>query len=134
VADDAPFLSLDFLYVPTPDVDAAARWYVDVLHARLEWKVRAMGTTVAAVRVADVGPLVLLAGHLQGGTPVLVYRVADYAATVAGLEARGVAPVEQLEIPHGPCASFRAEGGQRLAVYELVRPEAVTHFPGRIDP
>jgi hypothetical protein len=40
----------------------------------------------------------------------------------------------ELEIPHGPCASFRAEGGQRLAVYELVRPEANAHFAGRIDP
>ncbi len=50
------FLSLDYVYVPTPDVDAASAAYVDVLGASLEWKIRGMGTVVACVRVADSGP------------------------------------------------------------------------------
>ncbi len=50
------FLSLDFVYVPTADVDAAAAAYVDLLGARLEWKVRGMGTVVACLRVSDDGP------------------------------------------------------------------------------
>jgi hypothetical protein len=129
----AVFASLDFVYTPTPDVDAAARWYVDALDAELVWKVRGMGTTVAAVRVSESGPLVLLAGHLHGATPVLVYRVGDYTATTDALRAAGV-KLDELEIPHGPCAAFVAEGGQRLAAYELTRPDAVTHFDGRIDP
>jgi hypothetical protein len=127
------FRSLDFVYVPTADVDAGARHYTD-LGAALEWKVRAMGTTVAALRVSDAGPLVLLAGHLDGDVPILVYRVDDYRATVAVLREAGVAGLHELEIPHGPCASFRAEGGQRFAVYELTRPGAADHFTGRIDP
>lgn len=127
------FSSLDFVYTPTPDVDAAVTHYVDALGAELRWKVRAMGTTVAAVRVSIVGPLVLLAGHLHGETPVLVYRVDDYVGATTYLRAAGVA-LDELEIPHGPCAAFRAEGGQRLAVYQLTRPEAVGHFDGRIDP
>jgi hypothetical protein len=45
----------------------------------------------------------------------------------------GLGPVAELEIPHGPCASFRAPGGQRFAVYELVRPGAAEYFTGRID-
>jgi hypothetical protein len=49
------------------------------------------------------------------------------------LKAAGI-ELDEFEIPHGPCAAFRAEGGQRLAVYELTRPEATTHFDGRIDP
>ena len=126
--------SLEFVYVPTPDVDTTTRHYVEELDAHLEWRVRAMGTTVAAVRVAARGPLVLLAGHLEGATPVLVYRVEDYAATLAGLRAAAVADLVELEIPHGPCAAFRAHGGQRFAVYELTRPEADTHFTGRFDP
>jgi hypothetical protein len=41
------FESLDFLYVPTDDVDASARRYVEELGAELVWKVRGMGTVVA---------------------------------------------------------------------------------------
>lgn len=124
--------SLDFLYVPTGDVDAAATWYVEVLGAELAWKVRAMGTVVAFVRVGDLGPQVLLSGHLAGERPVLVYRVDDYAATVAELRARG-AELHELEIPHGPIAVVDGPDEQRIGVYELVRPEADAHFAGRID-
>ena len=127
------FASLDFVYTPTGDVDATVAHYVDTLGAELRWKVRAMATTVAAVCVSEDGPLVLLAGHLAGETPVLVYRVDDYAATTAALRERGV-ELDELEIPHGPCAAFRTNDGQRLAVYELTRPAATTHFDGRIDP
>jgi hypothetical protein len=125
--------SLDFVYVPTSDVDTTARHYVNDLDARLEWRVRAMGTTVAAIRVAEQGPLILLAGHLEGDTPILVYRVDDYDTAVAALRAAAVADLVELEIPHGPCAAFRAYGGQRFAVYELTRPDAVTQFTGRFD-
>ena len=127
------FLSLDFVYVPTADVDASADRYVEVFGAELVWKVRGMGTVVACLRVAGEGPSILLSGHLEGENPVLVWRVADYAAVVAGLRAEGVTDIDELEIPHGPCASFRAPGGQRMAVYELVRPGADAHFTGRID-
>jgi hypothetical protein len=93
-----------------------------------------MGTVVACLTLAGSGPAILLSGHLQGETPVLVYRVADYAATVAGLRAaEGVADLHELEIPHGPCAGFRMPGGQRYAVYELVRPEVASYFEGRVD-
>ena len=127
------FASLDYVYVPTADVDAAVRAYVRDLGADLIWKVRGMGTTVACLRVSEAGPAILLSGHLSGTVPILVHRVDSYAESVEALRARGVALTE-LEIPHGPCASFTAEGGQRFAVYELVRPDAASHFDGRIDP
>jgi len=126
------FGSLDYIYTPAADVDGEARRYAETLGAELIWKVRAMGTTVACVRVGESGPAILLSGHLAGTGPILVYRVADYAATVGELGQRGVA-VHELEIPHGPCASFTMAGGQRYAVYELVRPDAVHLFDGRID-
>jgi len=126
------FDSLDFIYVPSTDVDGQVRHYVDVVGAELVWKVRGMGTTVACLRVGETGPTILLSGHLGGASPILVYRVADHAAAVGQLRERGVT-VHELEIPHGPCASFTAEGGQRYAVYQLVRPEAVHLFDGRID-
>ncbi len=132
-AIESTFLSLDFIYVPTPDVDVTARHYVEVFQAELRWKVRGMGTVVACLVVPGSGPAILLSGHLEGTVPILVYRVADYAAAVQALRAGGIDDIRELEIPHGPCASFRAAGGQRFAVYELVRPEAATHFAGRVD-
>jgi hypothetical protein len=128
------FESLDFVYVPTSDVDTAAAHHGQVLGAELLWKVRAMGTTVAALQVSAEGPQILLSGHLAGERPILVYRVADYRGAVAALRGSGLTAIDELEIPHGPCAAFHAEGGQRLAVYQLTRPEATTHFDGRIDP
>jgi len=124
--------SLDFVYVPAEDVDAEAGRYVEELGARLAWKVRGMGTVVACLRVSDGGPDLLLSGHLAGTTPILIYRVSSYADAVARLRASGV-ELRELEIPHGPCASFRTGNGQRAAVYELVRPDAMTYFDGRFD-
>ena len=129
----AVFGSLDYIYVPVGDVDGEASRYVQVLGAELVWKVRGMGTTVACLRVSESAPSILLSGHLQGQGAILVYRVQDYAATVAQLRARNLA-VHELEIPHGPCATFTMGAGQRYAVYQLVRPGAVHHFDGRIDP
>jgi hypothetical protein len=128
------FESLDFVYVPTVDVDATAAHHQRVLGAELLWKVRAMGTTVAALRVSAEGPQVLLSGHLAGERPILVYRVTDYHDAVAALRAAGLTEIDELEIPHGPCAAFRLVGGQRYAVYQLTRPHAADHFAGRIDP
>ena len=56
------------------------------------------------------------------------------AAAVDKLRAGGIDEICELEIPHGPCASFRTVGGQRYAVYQLVRPGADAHFVGRVDP
>ncbi len=126
------FGSLDYIYVPAADVDAEAERYAGTLGAELIWKVRAMGTTVACLRVAEAGPAILLSGHLQGPGAVLVYRVPDYPATVRLLRQRNVT-VHELEIPHGPCATFTL-AGQRYAVYQLTRPHAVHLFDGRIDP
>jgi hypothetical protein len=91
-----------------------------------------MGTVVARVQVAGVGPAILLSGHLEGEVPILIYRVADYAAAVTRLREAGVDDLHEVEIPHGPCATFRV-AGQRLAVYELTRPGVDEHFAGRID-
>jgi hypothetical protein len=127
------FESLDYVYVPADDVDATARTYVDQLGGELVWKVRGMATTVACVRVSADGPAILLSGHLEGPEPILVYRVADYGAAVAALRAAGATDVHELEIPQGPCASVRAPGGLRVAVYQLVRPGVIETFAGRVD-
>jgi catechol 2,3-dioxygenase-like lactoylglutathione lyase family enzyme len=128
----AVFQSLDYVYVPTADVDASAERYVEALGAELVWKVRGMGTVVACLRVSAEGPQILLSGHLEGENPILIYRVPDYAEAVAALRAGGI-ELHEVELPPGPCATFRAPGGQRLAVYERTRPGVEEHFAGRIE-
>lgn len=127
------FLSLDFLYTPTTDVDAAVAQAVAAFGGEHEWKVRAMDTVVACVRVSETGPRILFTEHLDGTMPILVYRVASYDDALAQLREADITEIRELGIPHGPCAAFHTANGQELAVYELARPEALTYFDGRFD-
>jgi hypothetical protein len=129
----APFQQLDFLYVPSRDVAADLAYFTEVLGGQVVFAVEAMGTRVAAIQLTQGQPLLLLADHLEGERPILVYRVADLSIAMAELEVRGWERQRTLEIPHGPCCSFRTPGGHRIALYQLTRPEAATHFLGRRD-
>jgi hypothetical protein len=129
----APFVQLDFLYCPSDDVAAEASYFTDVLGGELVFAIESGGTRVAAVRLTGGPPLFLLADHVEGDRPILVYRVDDLAASLVELQARGWQPVETFEIPHGPCCSFRTSGGHRVALYQLTRPEVAAHFEGRRD-
>jgi hypothetical protein len=132
-AGDAALESLDFLYVPSHDVVRDLAFYRDTLGAEVVFAIEAMGTRVAEVRLAGAGPRLLLAEHLGGDAPVLVYRVAEFDSSIDALKRRGLELEASLGIPHGPCATFRTPGGQRLAIYELTRPEADAQFAGRCD-
>ena len=124
---------LDFLYMPSRDVAADLGYFTEVLGGRVVFAIQAMGTRVAAVRLTEQPPLVLLADHLEGERPILVYRVPDLDAAMADLEARGWQRQHTLEIPHGPCCSFQTPGGHRVALYQRSRPEVAAHFEGRRD-
>ena len=125
------FESLDYLYTPSRDVAADVAYFTEVLGARLVFAIEAMGTRVAMVELTDGPPQIVLAGHLEGEQPVLVYRVANLDAAVAELEGRGWTPGHGLEIPQGPVRSFAGPGGHRLAIYELTRPGVIETFAGR---
>ena len=114
------FISLDFVYMPSRDVAADVGYFTDVLGARLVFAVEGMGTRVAMVELTESPPRILLAGHLEGDQPVLVYRVDDLEAAIRELAGRGW----QRE---------PTSGGHRLAIYELRRPEVGEHFEGRRD-
>ena len=127
------FLSLDFVYVPCSDPERDFDYYTKVLGGVPIFRIKAMNTEVAGIRLSQDGPLVLLAEHLEGAIPVLVYRVENFKKSKVALRRRGWKPDDEFEIPHGPCAIFAAAGGQRLAIYELTRPDANEHFAGRFD-
>jgi hypothetical protein len=128
------FLSLDYLYVPARDIEASVGYYTDQLRGELVWKIHASNAWVAAIRLSPTGPLVLLADHLHGDTPILIYRVEQLETSVAALRVRGWIPESgPFEIPNGPCYTFRDPTGVRLAIYEDQRPEVSREFAGRID-
>lgn len=125
--------ALDFLYVPSRDVEADLEFYRDVLGARVAFAIEAMGTRVAEVVISPESPRLVLAEHLVGDAPVLLHRVSDLDAALAQLGARGLQLEGRVELPLGPCAIFRSPGGQRLGLYQLTRPEVDEHFLGRAD-
>ncbi len=127
------FESLDFVYAPSRDVAADLALYRDAFGAEVVFAIEAFGTRVAMIRLARSGPPLLLAGHLEGETPVLVYRVADFETGLAELADRGAEIEASFGIPHGPCATVHTPEGQRIAVYELTRPEADERLAGRAD-
>lgn len=123
---------LDLVYMPSRDVARDVAYFVDVLGGRVVFAIESMGTRVAAVNLTGA-PLLLFAGHLDGEVPVLVYRVEDLRAELDSMQARGWKRESTLEIPHGPCCSFRTPGGHRVALYQPTRPDATAHFEGRRD-
>jgi hypothetical protein len=133
VPDEAPFQQLDYLYMPSRNVAGDLRFFVEVLGARPVFAIDGMGARVAMLELGEPPPHVLLAAHLEGDAPVLVYRVADLEATIAALTARGWRGGARLEIPQGPICSFTGPGGHRLAIYQLTRPGVVESFTGRRD-
>jgi hypothetical protein len=127
------FEQLDYVYMPSRDVAADLAYFTDVLGARLVFSIDSMGTRVAMVELTAEPPRILLAGHLEGDRPILVYRVADLDAAVRDLSSRGWEKGHGLEIPQGPVRSFVAPGGQRLAIYQRTRPGVEESFVGRRD-
>ena len=126
-------MELDFLYVPSADVPGDATYWVNVLGARPVFAIEGMGARVAMLELGSSGPRILLTDHLEDKRTVLIYRVEDLDRTMKELQAKGWRRGRSLEIPHGPCVSFATPGGQRVAMYQLARPEVASHFVGRID-
>jgi len=127
------FDSLDYVYTPSRDVAADARYLTDVVGGRLVFAIDAMGTRVACVELTAGPPAIVLNDHVEGDRPILVYRVGDLRVAAAELRGRGWTAGHSLEIPQGPVTTFESPGGQRLAIYELARPGVIESFAGRRD-
>ena len=128
-----PFIQLDYLYIPSPDVAKDLEYFTGVLGGELGFAVEGMGARVAMVRLTQGPPHILLTDHLDGDRPILIYRVDHLDSALAHLKSRGWKKAQTLEIPMGPCCSFSTPTGHRIAVYELSRPQVANHFLGRRD-
>jgi catechol 2,3-dioxygenase-like lactoylglutathione lyase family enzyme len=125
--------SLDYPYVPAPDIEASVRYYTDVMGGRLAWKIHAYDVWVACVQIAKKEPpFVLLADHIKD--MMLIYRVASLDSAASELRSRGWQETERIEIPPGPCCTFSDPAGNRLVIHENSRPSVMDEFAGRVDP
>jgi hypothetical protein len=132
MADGLPFEGLDFIYTPSRDIAADVEQFT-AIGAELVFAIEAFGARVAMVRLAAGPPELVLADHLDGERPILVYRVAELGVAAAELHRRGFAVSAQFGIPHGPCCELTTPSGQRIAIYELTRPGAPERLAGRRD-
>ncbi len=125
--------SLDYVYLPSRSVADETEELVKAFGARLVFAIEAFETRVAMLELGRGSPLVLLAGHLEGERPVLVYRTASLERALGELEGRGTRTLRRFEIPPGPAAEVAMSGPQRIALYELTRPEVPERLSGRRD-
>lgn len=127
------FQQLDFVYMPSRDVAADIEHYVETLGGEVVFSVERFETRVAMVRIAADVPELVVAEHLEGDRPVLLYRVAALDEAIAELTERGAEVGERFEFPYGFGAEVMSPGPQRLAVYERSRAERGDSLAGRRD-
>ena len=127
------FESLDFLYVPAPNIQESITYYTKVLDCELLWKIHAFGVWVACVKLSDKEPYILLANHIERKDLMLIYRVNNLDKARSELRARGWKEEKSLEIPNGPCLTFRDPADNSIVIYENRRPDVMRNFKGRID-
>ncbi len=128
------FKSLDFLYIRAPDIDSSVKYYTEILGAELRWKIHAFGVWVACVRLADIErPYLLLADHIRVNDVIQIFQVESIDRTSTQLRSKGWHEEKMVEIPPGPCATFRDPAGNSLAIYENKRPFIMKEFEGRIE-
>ena len=135
IASKMIFESLDFLYVPAPDIESSIYYYTEVLGGRLVWKIHAFGVWVACIKLSgnNEKPHVLLADHISKKDVMLIYRVSNLEVTASRLRSKGWKEEKRIEIPPGPCCVFRDPADNALVIYENIRPDVMREFTGRID-
>ena len=85
------FESLDFLYVPAPDIESSVRYYTEVLGSQLLWKIHAFGVWVACIKLSEnEKPYVLLADHIKMKDVMLIYQVANLELATMELRSREI--------------------------------------------
>jgi len=128
------FKSLDFVYVPAPNIESSVQYYTEVLGGELLWKIHAYGVWVACIALSkEAKPFVLLADHIHKKDMMLIYQVEDLDVATEQLKSKGWKEENRIEIPPGPCCTFRDPAGNGLVIYENTRPHIMSEFRGRID-
>lgn len=115
-----------YLYLGVDDIARARAFYENALGAEFLWHFRRFGTEVAAVRVTDGGPVVLLAEHRPVPSCLPIWTVTDLDAAVARLAAAGFADRgETAGTPDGPVHVVRDPDGNELGLLRQDVPNAL---------
>jgi predicted enzyme related to lactoylglutathione lyase len=115
-----------YLYVGVDDVTRAVDFYEAALGAQFVWRFARFGTEVAAVRLSDDGPLVLLAGHRPVPSCLPIWTVDDLEAAVTRLEASGFdTHGETVGTPDGPVHVLRDPSGNEIGLLRADNPGAL---------
>jgi hypothetical protein len=64
---------------------------------------------------------------------MLIYQVENLHNAIKQLKSKGWKEENRIEIPPGPCCTFRDPAGNALVIYENVRPHVMNEFRGKID-
>lgn len=64
---------------------------------------------------------------------MLIYQVENLDNAIEQLKSKGWKEENRIEIPPGPCSTFRDPAGNALVIYENVRPNIMNEFRGKID-
>ena len=98
------------------------------------WKIHEYGVWGACIKISNKQePYVLLADHIEKKDLMLIYRVNNLDQTYFELKSREGIEEKRLEIPNGPCCTFRDPAGNHIAIYDNKRPNVMEEFKGRID-
>jgi catechol 2,3-dioxygenase-like lactoylglutathione lyase family enzyme len=115
-----------YLYVGVADVRVAVDFYERALGAEFLWHFRRFGTEVAAVRVSDDGPQVLLAEHRPTPSCLPIWVVPDLDALAAHLATAGFVERAVTDgTPDGPVLVLRDPDGNELGFLQQDRPNAL---------
>jgi hypothetical protein len=128
-----PFDQLDYLYIPSGDVAADAKYFSEVLGGQLLFAIDDGGTRAVMVKMTESPPRLIFTDHLEGERAIAIFRVPNLRTALKKMASRGWEKEGTFEIPQGPCCSFVTPKGQRVALYQLTRPQVEEHFVGRFD-
>jgi len=127
------FESVDFVYIPAPDIESSVDYYKNILGGELLWKIHAYGVWVACIVLSEEEPYILLANHIEKNDIALIYRVSNLEKTAFQLRSKGWKEEKRPEIPPGPCCTFRDPADNHIAIYEKLHPDVMKEFKGQID-
>jgi hypothetical protein len=70
------FESLDFLYIPAPNIKESIRYYINLLDGELLWKIHTYGAWVACINLSNIKELyILLADHIKKKDLILIIQL-----------------------------------------------------------